>query len=357
MPAPAFVGHKRIANSLWRMVLEGRLPQTLLFAGQRGIGKTTLARHLAAGINCASGPGRPCGSCSPCQRILAADLSKEEYRKVLADRRKLPAAKRSEYPLIVATHPDVLIFPPDGPMRMIGIDQARLLRNQARISPSEGRRRIFVIKDAERANAEAANALLKTLEEPASKLTIILTSVNPYLMPATIRSRSIPFYFGALSPVEMETFLQARKDIPDALREQVSAWSRGSPGVALSIDVGEFLARRKAMLALVRTALAKGEFVRLAREMDAIARNQSEGIDRLAEMLSSLLRDLLRLHLNVKGGLTHRDISTELAELASLSTFAWTERAVNALDKLEKLQQTNIQKQIALEAYALSLRK
>ncbi len=339
------------------MVSEGRLPQTLLFAGQAGVGKTTLARHLAAGINCSIGPGKPCGDCSPCQRILAADLSKQEYRKILADRRKLPAAKRSENPLIVATHPDVLIFPPDGPMRIIGIDQARLLRNQARLSPSEGRRRIFVIKNAERANSEAANALLKTLEEPAPNLTIILTSVNPYLLPATIRSRSIPFYFDALSPAEIEIFLNTREDISDSLRKQVGAWSRGSPGVALSIDVAEFLARRKAMLALVRTALAKGEFVQLASEMDAIARKQAESIDVLAEMLSSLLRDLLRLHLKVKDGLTHRDIATELAQLAGQSTFAWTERAVAALDMLEQLQQTNIQKQIALEAYALSMRK
>lgn len=357
MPAPRYVGHEHVTASIWRMVSERRLPQTLLFAGPRGVGKATLARHLAAGINCAIGPGQPCGDCSPCRRILAADLSKEEYRKILSDRRKLPAAKRSENPLVIATHPDVLIFPPDGPMRIVGIDQARLMRNQARIRPSEGRRRIFVIKEAERANAEAGNALLKTLEEPASNLTIILTTANPYLLPATIRSRSIPFYFGALSAAEMETFLVLREDINASLREQVGAWSQGSPGVALSIDVGEFLARRKAMLALVRAALAKGDFASLAGEMDAIARKQSEGIDRLAEMLSSLLRDLLRLHLNVKQGLTHRDIQTELAGLASSAGFAWTERAVSALDSLEKLQQVNIQKQIAMEAYALTLRE
>lgn len=357
MPAPTYIGHERITESIWRMVSEGRLPQTLLFAGQRGVGKTTLARHLAAGINCAAGPGKPCGDCSPCQRILATDLSKREYRKILSDRRTLPAAKRSENPLVVGVHPDVLLFPPDGPMRMIGIDQARFIRNQARVRPSEGRRRIFVITEAERANSEAANALLKTLEEPASKLTIILTSVNPYLLPATIRSRSIPFYFGGLSPEEMETFLVLRKDIEGSRREQVSAWSMGSPGIALSIDVGDFLARRKAMISLIRAALSKGDFASLAGEMTAIARTQSEGIDRLAEMLSSLLRDLLRLRLGVKRGLTHRDIAPELARLASSSSFPWTVRAVEALDGLEKLQQTNIQKQIAMEAYALSLRK
>ena len=357
MPAPRLIGHERIAESLWRMVAVDRLPQTLLFAGPEGVGKATLARHLAAGINCDKRPGTPCGECSSCERILAADLSSAAHRQLFQERKKLPASKRSESPLVVSTHPDVLIFPPDGPMRIIGIDQARMLRNAARLAPSEGRRRIFVLDHAERANAEAANALLKTLEEPGPDLTIVLTTENPYLLPATIRSRSIPFYFASLSPAEMETFLQSRDDIAEGIRDQVAAWSKGSPGVALSLDVEAFLRRRTAMLSLVRASLAKGEFARLAGEVETVARKQSEGIDELAAMLASLLRDLLRLHLNVSEGLTHLDIAEELATLAGQSDFRWIERALRALDELQELRQVNIQKQIALEAYALSLRQ
>ena len=356
MPAPPLIGHERITASLWRMVKEDRLPQTLLFAGPEGVGKATLARHLAAGINCEIRPGPPCGDCSSCERILAADLSSATHSRLIQERRKLPAAKRSESPLVVSTHPDVLIFPPDGPMRIIGIDQARMLRNAARLTPSEGRRRIFVLDHAERANAEAANALLKTLEEPGPGLTIVLTTENPYLLPATIRSRSIPFYFASLSPTEMETFLRSRNDVEGAIREQVGTWSKGSPGVALSLDVEQFVRRRNAMLSLVRAALAKGEFARFTAEVEAVARRQSEGIDQLAAMLVSLLRDMLRLNLNIKEGLTHLDISADLAKLASQVSFEWTERALCALDELQQLQQSNIQKQIALEAYALSLR-
>ena len=357
MPAPRLIGHEWIAASLWRMVAEDRLPQTLLFAGPEGVGKATLARHLAAGINCESGPGMPCGECSSCERILAADLSTAAYRQLFQDRRKLAASKRAESPLVISTHPDVLIFPPDGPMQIIGIDQARMLRNAARLAPSEGRRRIFVLDHAERANAEAANALLKTLEEPAPGLTIILTTENPYLLPATIRSRSIPFYFAALSPAEMETFLHSREDIAEEIRDQVAAWSNGSPGVALSLDVQAFLRRRTAMLSLVRTSVSEGEFARFAGEVESVARKQSEGIEELASMLASLLRDLLHLHLNVSEGLTHLDISKDLATLASQTDFKWIERALRGLDELQQLRQANIQKQIALEAYALSLRQ
>ena len=357
MPAPRLIGHKRIAASLWRMVKEDRLPQTLMFAGPEGVGKATLARHLAAGINCEERRGPPCGDCSSCERILAVDLSRKVYRDLLLDRLKLRPAKRAESPLVVANHPDVLTFPPDGPMRVIGIDQARMLRNVARHAPAEGRRRIFVLDHAERATPEAANALLKTLEEPGPDLTIVLITENPYQLPATIRSRSIPFYFAALSPAAMETFLRSRDAVPEATRRKVQAWSRGSPGIALSLDVGEFTRRRAAMLSLIRTSLGKGEFARFTARIEVLARRRSEGIDQLAAMLASLLRDLIRLNLGVREDLTHIDIAEDLAKLAPRSDFHWIEKALHALDDLRLLQQVNIQKQLALEAYALSLRR
>ncbi len=355
MPAPQLIGHERIAASLWRMVAEERLPQTMLFAGPHGVGKATLARHLAAGINCAPRPGPPCGDCSPCQRILANDLSNAASRQLIEERRKFPAAKRAEAPLVVSTHPDVLVFPPDGPMRIIGIDQARFLRSAARLTPCEGRRKIFVLDQAERMNTEAANALLKTLEEPGPGLTIVLTTENPYLLPATIRSRSIPFYFATLSSAEMHSFLQSR-DVPEDVRERVGAWSRGSPGTALALDIERFLKNRTAVLALLKAALSKGEFARLAGEMEAVARQPSAGIHELTAMMHSLLRDLLRHHLNVREDLTHPDLASELADLASGSSFAWTERALGFLADLQRYQPMNIQKQIALEACALKLR-
>ncbi len=339
------------------MVGEDRLPQTLLFAGPRGVGKATLARHLAAGINCETRPGPPCGECPTCKRILASDLSLPEYRQLFEERRKLTAAKRNASPLVIATYSDFLIFPPDGPMRIIGIDQARLLRSAAKLKPAEGRRRIFMIDEADRANSEAANALLKTLEEPAPELTIVLTTQNPYLLPATIRSRSIPFYFAPLSDQQIGAFLRSRDDIEEGAKAKVAAWSGGSPGVALSLDVDEFLRRREAMLALVSSALSSGKFARLSGEVEALARKQSEGIDVLAGVVTSLLRDLLRLHLQVTTGLTHADIASDLERLASRASFGWTERALSALSELERLQHSNIQKQMALEAYALSLQE
>ncbi len=357
MPAPPIRGafHRRILDSIWRMVAESRLPQTMLFGGPEGVGKATVARHMAAGLHCEHGPGPPCGDCQNCQSILGVDLSTDHYRKMLADRRKMPKQKRDAAPLIIAAHPDVLTFVPDGPLQTIGIEQALKLREQSRFPPSSGPRRVFILDQSDHANLEAANALLKTLEEPAPSLTIVLTASNPFLLPATIRSRAVPFHFPSLTRSEMSEFLARRNDVPAAQQEQLARWSMGSPGVALTLDVDEYLARRQAMVALLRTALEPGHFGPFVAQLGRIASKRSEGIPQLATMLASLLRDLLRLHLGVEEGIVHCDIRSELAPMSKASNVPWINRAIDALDDLELMGRRNLQKQMALEGMALSL--
>src|SRR5262245_36260457 len=117
-----FLGNAAIVASLRRMLAADRLPQTLLFAGPEGTGKDTLARLLAAALNCATSPGEPCGKCVACRRILEADLSRAERRELLAERAKMPPDKRRDNPLIISTYPEFLTFPPDGPLRQISIE-------------------------------------------------------------------------------------------------------------------------------------------------------------------------------------------------------------------------------------------
>lgn len=359
MPFSDYIGAEETVSSLRRILAADRLPQTLLFAGPRGIGKATLARYLAAAAMCTQrgAEGDFCGSCASCARVLAADLSLDEYRKMFAEREKAPAAKRGQEPLVVSTHPDYLIFPPDGPMRMISIEQARQLRKAAQFSPSEGRRRIFVIDQADRANSEAANSLLKTLEEPAPYLTLILTAENPRQLLSTIRSRSVPFYFGPHTSEDMLRFFEAHEEIPMVDRKRLASWAQGSPGRALAIDVEGYLVRRESMLALLRTALGKQPFSDALGLTESIARKQSEKLDALTETLRALLSDLLRLSHGGSAELINADIRDELAELATVATFDWIYRAAGSLDEVENLARRNIQKQIALEAWAVGLRR
>ncbi len=357
MPFSDFIGNAGAAGSLRRMLAEDRLPQTLLFAGPRGVGKATLARFLAAAANCKSlGPGDFCAECSACRRILASDLSAPQHRDLLAEREKMPANKRADAPLIVSTHPDFLIFPPDGPMRMIGIEQARQLRNAAQYNASEGGRRFFLIDDAERANDEAANSLLKTLEEPGPQLTIILTAENPYELLATIRSRSVPFYFSPLTREQMHTFFERRDDLAGSDRDRLASWAQGSPGRALEIDPEQYLERRQALLALLATSLDAAGFGAALAGTELVGRRQKEKLEGLVEVLYGLIGDLVRLR-HGAAEIVNEDLRADLEPLAAKAGLDWISQAADGLDELEEYRRRNVQKQIALEAFAMRLRQ
>lgn len=357
MPFSDFIGNQTLASSLLRMLAEDRLPQTLLFAGPRGVGKATLARFLAAAANCTEqGPADFCGECSSCQRILVADLSSKENRDLLAEREKMPANKRADAPLIVSTHPDFLTFPPDGPMRMIGIEQARQLRNAAQYNASEGRRRVFLIDEADRANDDAANSLLKTLEEPGPQLTIILTAENPYELLPTIRSRSVPFYFSPLSVEEMQSFFEAREDLGIAERERLASWAQGSPGRALEIDPDAYIERRRALLAMLETSLDTKNFGHALAGTETLGRRAKEKLEALVEILQALLSDILRLRHGM-GGIVNEDIASGLEKLAKKADFDWVVEASEGLEELDLYRRRNIQKQVALEALTIRLRR
>ena len=357
MPFSDFIGNQALVDSLRRMLVEDRLPQTLLFAGPRGVGKATMARFLAASAHCSEqGPEDFCGVCSACQRVLVADLSSKENRDLLAEREKMPANKRGDSPLIVSTHPDFLTFPPDGPMRMIGIEQARQLRNAAQYNASEGRRRIFLIDEADRANDDAANSLLKTLEEPGPQLTIVLTAENPYELLPTIRSRSVPFYFSPLSVDEMQRFFESREDLDVADRERLASWAQGSPGRALEIDPDAYVERRRALLAILETSLDTKAFGHALAGTETLGRRAKEKLEGLIEVLQGLLSDILRLRHGV-GRIINEDIRAGLTKLAQKADFDWIAEASRELEELELYRRRNIQKQVALEALTVRLRR
>src|SRR5208283_1508266 len=156
-----------------------RIPQTLIFAGQGGLGKATLARRFAQQLL-----DHP-------EKIERDDLSLTDNVALIQEREKLSAEKRNEEPLVFASHPDFLTFPPDGPLRQISIPQMRLLKERAQFKPLHGPRRIFLIDQVDRAGEQAANSLLKTLEEPPDHLILIATAENMYDLLPTIRSRAI----------------------------------------------------------------------------------------------------------------------------------------------------------------------
>src|SRR5436190_1481946 len=327
------------------MIKRERIPQTLLLSGPPGVGKATLARHFAAQL---LGSGE--------DKIEQDDLSLESNATLIADREKWAADKRNEDPLVFSSHPDFLTFPPDGPLRQITIPQMRLLKERAPLKPLKGSWRVFLIDSIDRANPQAANSLLKTLEEPPPHLILIMTARNLYDLLPTIRSRAVPFQLGRLRDDEMQSFLKTRGlDQP----ERRLSLAEGSPGMAVSIDLEAYDRRRTAMLALLKVASGVERFDAWLKHADSIAARRSEKLEAYLEVLYALLEDVLRLShgsITLRNTLRNSDIRGELQALAGRVDFDWLRRAVARVDELVELARRNIQKSIAFDAFASGLR-
>ncbi len=334
-----FFGNKDIAAALEDMIGRGRVSQTILLSGPEGVGKATLARRFAARL------------VGDAHKIEQDDLSLESNAAIIADREKWTADKRNEDPLLFSSHPDFVTFAPDGPLRQISIQQMRLLKERAPLKPLKGKFRVFLIDQMDRANEQAANSLLKTLEEPPEHLVLIMTARNPYDLLPTIRSRAVGFRLSRLSDEEMRQFLHARGSSDD----RRAKLAEGSPGLAVSIDLEAYDRRRAAMLALLNVAAGTEPFGNWLKHSDAIAARRTEKLDLYLEVLYLLLEDVLRAAHGV-ASFRNFDLRREIEGLARRVSFAWIRAAVERVDELSGLVRRNIQKTLALDAFAVFAR-
>jgi DNA polymerase-3 subunit delta' len=334
-----FFGNAEAVQTLEAMLQRERIPQTLLLHGPEGVGKATLARRFAARLL----GGR--------EKIEQDDLSLPGNQAILAEREKWAPEKRADDPLFFGTHPDFLTFPPDGPLRQLSIQQMRALREKAQRKPLHGRHRVFLIDHLDRANEQAANSLLKTLEEPPEYLILISTAENAYDLLPTIRSRSLPIRMAPLDEEAMRAFAAAR-GLSDA--ERRIAIAGGSPGAAVALDLEQYAAHRTAMLVLLQAAAGQAGFGAWVKHSEAISA-KGERLEPYLKVLYLLLEDLLQLQ---HGGtaLRNADLRNPLESLAGQVGFDWIRQAVQRTDELLRLLQRNIQKGVALDAMVLGLR-
>src|SRR5246500_1798048 len=193
------------------MLARGHFPHAMILAGATGAGKYTLALMLAKAMNCLEPPasdGLPdfCDRCSNCVRIAQAQELNARFAEAVEARENLRETDKKETRIFVQTHPDVLVIPPDPPQMMIKVDQVRRGIETIYYRPGEARERVFIFTDSAFMK-EAANSLLKVLEEPPEFATIFLLTENAGELLPTIRSRSMVVTLNALSAEEIDGYL------------------------------------------------------------------------------------------------------------------------------------------------------
>jgi DNA polymerase-3 subunit delta' len=249
------IGHARAKEMLVRMLAGGTVHSGLLFAGPPGVGKRLVADEFVRAWLCLEGQGAPCGRCDSCAS---------------------PAGK---------AHPDRLEVVPEEKKKSIGIDQVRDLSAWIAQTPARGQRKAVIVDPADVMGSEAANALLKTLEEPPRGSLIVLVAARPAALPATVLSRCQQVSFGPLTEEQVCDVLR-RHLWPAQAARQAAALAEGSPGAALARD-GRVWQEAAAAVNGLLERLGRGERGAALAFAEGLAREREQALPALQALIAS----------------------------------------------------------------------
>ena len=314
-------GHEKPIAILKSAMAKNRIPHAYLFYGMEGIGKRTVASVFARALDC-RGNEPPCGTC--------------------------PSCRKAEH----GNHPDIVTVAAEG--QFIKIGAVKELQEQMKFRPSEGRWRIFIMPEADRMNAPAANALLKTLEEPSTGNILLLTSSRSHALPMTILSRCQHLRFNPLPRKEVARYLREREGIDEGAAEVLAASSGGSIGRAMEMNREDYLTLRNGILERLASDTSTDALGRLAFA-GRFGTEREEILERLG-ILRICYRDALVFKETAEAErLVFQDRATLIGALAGrlsgrdlLGNMAAIEAAASAIDQ-------NANKPLTLEAMVFKL--
>jgi DNA polymerase III subunit delta' len=310
-----------IQRALRKAVSDRTLPHAYLFVGPDGVGKRATALTLAKALNCPAQHGDACGQCAVCLRI---------------DR---------------GLHPDIHLVEPQG--QAIKIDQIRQLQDLLALQAYEGRMKVAILDDAGKLTIEAANSLLKILEEPPASTLFVLVCQNVGGLPATVVSRSQVLRFGVLPHDQIVALLrQHRRSQADA--EQAASFSGGKPGKALVLELSAALEMRAHALHILAQAQAS-DTATLFGSAEQWAKRKGDH-DFLFEMLLSLARELAVTRV---GGddrmLMHADLKSALSPLATSVPLATVCEVFDIIHTAQQAIVHNANPQLAFEVMLFNI--
>lgn len=307
--------HEQAWSALMARHAQGTLPHALLVNGPPGLGKRVFAEALAGALLCErpGQDGRACGRCGACQLLDAG------------------------------THPDQMMLAPEEDSKVIKIGQVRRLIADLGLTSQRGGFRVAIVVPADRLNTEAANAMLKTLEEPGAQTLLILVTAQPALLPATIRSRCQKVTFGRPQARLARPWLAGQ--VPGQDVDLLLALAGGAPLTAQALAEDAALERRQA-LAEDLAGIVEG-----TRDPLAVAAAwHKERLQECIDWLSSWVMDMIRLKFTPQPpGLANRDLCPRLQPLAQRVDLRGLFGHLDRLRRAARLAHTPVNGQAVLE--------
>ena len=317
------IGQARAVSLLRQSLKKQTLAHAYLFTGPRHVGKMTLALDLARSLNCEAAEP-PCGECEPCRKIASAK------------------------------HADVQILDLRGGKAQteISIDQIREMQHSASLPPFEGRYKVYIIDGAELMSNEAANCLLKTLEEPTGRVVFILLSAEEKSLLATVVSRCQRLELTPLSASNVETALKSREDIDAAKAGLLAGLSQGRLGWAITAAYNDELLQQRAerlekLLTMINGNLE--ERFEYALQMAAQFGQNRETVWEILNLWLDWWRDLLLVKIGCGGFITNRDIEDDFNDYARTYSIGQIKDFITRIQTAEDQLKQNANPQLVLE--------
>ena len=313
------VGQPRATSALQRALEADQLFPSLVFHGPPGAGKLSTALLLCRALLCDVSQGRPCGVCRSCRRIGDRSLVHPDVRFILPEKKSDFDRPAPEDEGTAGIDPqEVQADAVDNPVWSVLIDRVRQGIGFLQRRPSESRHSILIVDQAHRMEAAAANALLKTLEEPPPHAVLVLLTPSWHALLPTIRSRCRAVPFQLVSRSHIVSYLVERREMGAEESVLRAGLSGGRIGAALDLDLDEFRRRRDGVLSLLDDLARRGDpGLAVARAEVMVQRGDS--IESEIEILMTLLRDVLILGVSPthEARLVNVDVVEQLRDLAA----------------------------------------
>jgi DNA polymerase-3 subunit delta' len=317
------IGHKVPIGLITSAIERERLPNAYLFSGEESIGKRLVATTFAKAVNCLEEGLGPCNSCPSC-RMIEGDI-----------------------------HPDVGTIVPDG--TQIKIAQIRALQEKMIYKPYKGRRRVYIVDEADKMNLEASNSFLKTLEEPMGDTTIILITSRPNSLPATLLSRCEQIRFVPPPSDMIAGLLVKNKGMGYDEAMILSLISMGKVGVALSAEQGELIQERDKIINLIPRLVDEGAsgIFETSRDLSGLPGDMDKSIC----WLMIILRDILVFRESKDPSMIiNRDRIEDIESMGREVSASGIIKLINQIWDAERLVARNINRQLTLDLLFISIR-